>query len=102
MAGVARARGKLEYTSPAQDRMFRRGHSGTAGRWQQQPIEEVATDDEVLAYDPETGETERRRVVRTFVHQDKATLRVTIQDGSSVITTEEHPFMVLGTTISFR
>ena len=60
------------------------------------PIEDVETDDEVLAYDPETGGTQRRRVLRSMVHESKPTYDIIIADGTFVTATEEHPFMVEG------
>ncbi|WP_375431376.1 polymorphic toxin-type HINT domain-containing protein [uncultured Friedmanniella sp.] len=59
-------------------------------------IEDVETDDEVLAYNPETNQTEKRRVVRTYVHEDKPTYDVVVEDGEKVTATSEHPFMVAG------
>lgn len=49
-----------------------------------------------MAYDPETGRTEQRRVIRTFVHEDKPTYEVVLDDGEKVTSTAEHPFMVDG------
>ena len=60
------------------------------------PIEDVETDDEVLAYNHETNQTEKRRVVRTYVHEDKPTYDVVVEDGEKVTATSEHPFMVEG------
>ena len=44
----------------------------------------------------ETNKTETGRVVRTFVHQDAAILRLTFADGERIETTEGHPFYVEG------
>ena len=43
-----------------------------------------------------TNKTESGRVVRTFVHQDAAILRLTFADGEIIETTEGHPFYVEG------
>ncbi len=59
-------------------------------------IEDVETDDEILAYNPETDQTEKRRVVRSYVHEDKPTYDVVVEGGSTVTATAEHPFMVKG------
>lgn len=60
------------------------------------PIEDIETDDEVMAYNPETDQTEKRRVVRTMVHENKPVYDVVIDGDSWVTATEEHPFMVVG------
>ena len=60
------------------------------------PIEDIETDDEVIAYNPESDQTEKRRVVRTYVHEDKPTYNVVVEDGEKVTATSEHPFMVEG------
>ena len=59
-------------------------------------IEDIETDDEVLAYSSETNKTEKRRIVRTYVHEDKPTYDVVVEDGEKVTATSEHPFMVEG------
>jgi len=58
-------------------------------------IEDVQTDDEVVAYDPDTGTQQKRRVVRSMRHENKKTYDVLVSSGSRVTTTEEHPFMVV-------
>ena len=60
------------------------------------PIEDIAVGDKVTAYNPDTGKTETRDVVRTFVHHDVPTYDVTLDTGEKVTTTSEHPFWVEG------
>ncbi|WP_171074475.1 RHS repeat-associated core domain-containing protein [Nonomuraea basaltis] len=55
------------------------------------PIAEVKEGDQVLATDPETGETEPRSVKAVSVHDDTV-LDLVTQDGAKVTTTEDHPF----------
>ena len=57
-------------------------------------IEDIETDDEVLAYNPDTDLTEKRRIVRSYAHKDKSTYDVVIKDGTKVTATSEHPLMV--------
>lgn len=59
----------------------------------ERPIEEIRVGDEVLAYDEATGETTTSTVTAALVHEDPATVRLTI-DGETVDTTPEHPFYV--------
>jgi hypothetical protein len=54
------------------------------------PISEVEVGDEVLAYDPETGERGSRKVTHLWVHED-ALLELEL-GGARVETTEDHPF----------
>ncbi|MCX6519947.1 MAG: polymorphic toxin-type HINT domain-containing protein [Actinobacteria bacterium] len=54
------------------------------------PISEIEVGDEVLAYDPETGERGSRKVTHLWVHQD--TLVELDIGGARVVTTEDHPF----------
>ena len=54
------------------------------------PISEIEVGDEVLAYDPETGERGPREVAHLWVHQD--TLVDLAIGGAIVTTTEDHPF----------
>jgi RHS repeat-associated protein len=54
------------------------------------PISEIEVGDEVLAYDPETGERGPRRVIHLWVHED--TLLELELGGAQVETTEDHPF----------
>ncbi|WP_375504875.1 colicin D domain-containing protein, partial [uncultured Jatrophihabitans sp.] len=58
-------------------------------------IEEIVVGDEVLAADPETGETFAKRVLDTYVHEDVETYVVETSTGS-VTSTAEHPFWVDG------
>lgn len=60
------------------------------------PIEDIAVGDKVAAYDPDTGKTAARDVVRTFVHHNVPTYDVTLDTGEKVTTTQEHPFWVQG------
>jgi hypothetical protein len=53
-------------------------------------ISEIEIGDEVLAYDPESGERGPRRVTHLWVHQD--TLVGLEIGGAIVTTTENHPF----------
>ena len=59
-------------------------------------IEDIETDDEVMAYSAETDQTEKRRVVRSYVHEEKPTYDIVVEDGEQVTATSEHPFMVEG------
>jgi hypothetical protein len=54
------------------------------------PISEIEVGDEVLAYDPETGERGPRKVTHLWVHED--TLLELELGGARVETTEDHPF----------
>ncbi|MGX4655160.1 RHS repeat-associated core domain-containing protein [Micromonospora sp. SCSIO 07396] len=56
------------------------------------PISDVRVGDKVLATDPETGETSARPVTHTWIHEDG--LRELKVGGSTVATTEDHPFWV--------
>jgi hypothetical protein len=54
------------------------------------PISEIEVGDEVLAYDPDTGERGPREVTHLWVHRDTL---VDLEVGESPITTtEDHPF----------
>ncbi|MEU5068879.1 ricin-type beta-trefoil lectin domain protein [Streptomyces virginiae] len=59
-------------------------------------IDRLTADDEVLATDPETGETGSKAVVATiFTHDDKKYVDVSVQTADSVetiTTTDHHPF----------
>ncbi|WP_254712181.1 polymorphic toxin-type HINT domain-containing protein, partial [Streptomyces sp. TRM64462] len=78
------------------------GHSFVAGTkvlladGTAKPIEELKTGDQVLATDPETGETEAKTVTATIVTEDDKTyvdVAVTTEDGAKIIvTTDHHPF----------
>ena len=59
----------------------------------QKPIEDVQVGDDVLATDPETGQTESRPVVGLIRHDGEHTMvELTFDDGSVVTATDEHPF----------
>jgi RHS repeat-associated protein len=53
-------------------------------------IDEVVPGDEVIATDPETGESSARSVTHVFVHND--TVVDLALDGETITTTEDHPF----------
>jgi RHS repeat-associated protein len=54
------------------------------------PISEIEVGDEVLAYDPESGERGSRKVTHLWVHED---LMLELELGRArVVTTEDHPF----------
>ena len=57
------------------------------------PIEEIETGDWVWATNPDTGETDLKQVVRTFVNETNELIHVTI-GGETIITTPTHPFYV--------
>jgi hypothetical protein len=54
------------------------------------PISEIKVGDEVLATDPETGESGAREVTRLWVHDDEV-VKLEVNDDE-LITTEDHPF----------
>ena len=54
-------------------------------------IEDIREGDCVLATNPETGETEYKRVVQTFVNETDELVDVTI-DGKTIRSTPSHPF----------
>ncbi|MFC5824753.1 RHS repeat-associated core domain-containing protein [Nonomuraea insulae] len=60
------------------------------------PIEQVGLGDEVVATDPETGETTARPVVRTILGEgDKQLVRITVDGaGAELVATDGHPFWV--------
>ena len=58
-------------------------------------IEDVVIGDLVLAADAETGETQAKPVVDTYVHEDVETWQVETSSGT-VTSTAEHPFWVEG------
>lgn len=58
-----------------------------------EPIADVKVGDKVLATDPETGRTEARPVTALIRHSGKhAMVDLTLSDGSTVKTTDHHPF----------
>lgn len=59
----------------------------------QKPIEEVRVGDEVLATDPQTGESGARKVQELIRHGgDHTMVDVTLDDGTVIEATDEHPF----------
>ena len=54
-------------------------------------IEAVKAGDWVWATDPETGETELKQVVQTFVNESTELVRITV-NGEEIVCTTEHPF----------
>jgi hypothetical protein len=60
------------------------------------PIEEVKIGDQVLALNQETQQVELADVVRLFEREAPETWILTIEGGSQVETTAEHPFFVEG------
>ncbi len=59
-------------------------------------IEDIKSGDYVLAENPETGEQEYKKVVRTYIHE-KTTLVHVFVGEEEIETTVEHPFYVEGT-----
>ena len=55
------------------------------------PIENIQVGDYVYAHNPETGETELKPVVNTFVNEATELVHV-FTDGEEIICTNEHPF----------
>ena len=59
----------------------------------QKPIEDVEVGDEVLATDPQTGESGAREVAELIRHGGEHTMvDVTLDDGTVIEATDEHPF----------
>ena len=56
-------------------------------------IEEIEVGDVVIATDPQTGETEEKEVVETYVNQTDELIHITV-DGEEIVTTPNHPFYV--------
>ncbi|MGN0473905.1 MAG: polymorphic toxin-type HINT domain-containing protein, partial [Acutalibacteraceae bacterium] len=56
-------------------------------------IEEIQAGDIVIATDPETGETEEKEVVETYVNETEELIHITV-DGEEIVTTPNHPFYV--------
>ncbi len=57
------------------------------------PIRDVKVGDQVLATDPETGETASRPVTKLIVHRGQHTMvDVRLADGSTITATDRHPF----------
>ena len=57
-------------------------------------IEEVNVGDAVLAYNPETGETEFKEVLNVWIKETDEILHVSTSDGETIDTTTNHPFYV--------
>jgi hypothetical protein len=57
------------------------------------PIEEIQVGDLVWASNPETGETDLKPVVNTFINKAYHLIHITV-DGQEISTTSEHPFWV--------
>jgi len=57
------------------------------------PIEEISVGMKVYAHNPDTGETELKEVVNTFVRQSDELVHIKV-NGEHIITTPEHPFYV--------
>ena len=55
------------------------------------PIENIQVGDYVYAHNPETGETELKPVVNTFINEATELVHV-FADGEEIICTNEHPF----------
>lgn len=55
------------------------------------PIEQVTAGMLVYATDPETGETELKEVVNSFVRESSELVHITV-NGEEIITTPTHPF----------
>ena len=55
------------------------------------PIENIQVGDYVYAHNPETGETELKPVVNTFVNEATELVHI-FADGEEIICTNEHPF----------
>jgi hypothetical protein len=59
------------------------------------PIEDIKAGDSVWATEPESGQSDYRQVVRTYVHDTYKLVRVTV-GGEEIVATPEHPFWVKG------
>lgn len=59
-------------------------------------IEDVKAGDEVLTRDESSGETQVKKVVRTFENQAPSTLALSFLNGERIETTGTHPFYVEG------
>ena len=57
------------------------------------PIEQVTIGMMVYATDPETGETQLKEVINTFVRESKNLVHITV-NGEEITTTPTHPFWV--------
>ena len=59
------------------------------------PIEDIKVGDHVWATDPETGVTDPKKVVNTFINETTAVTHVTI-NGEVITSTQSHPYYVVG------
>ena len=59
------------------------------------PIEDIKVGDHVWATDPETGVTDLKKVVNTFINETTAVTHVTI-NGEVITSTQTHPYYVVG------
>ena len=59
------------------------------------PIEDIKIGDHVWATDPETGVTDLKKVVNTFINETTAVTHVTI-NGEVITSTQTHPYYVVG------
>ena len=59
------------------------------------PIEDIKVGDHVWATDPETGVTDLKKVVNTFINETTAVTHVTI-NGEVITSTQSHPYYVVG------
>ena len=57
------------------------------------PIENITAGMRVYAHNPETGETELKDVVRTFVRESNELVHISV-NGEEIISTPTHPFWV--------
>ena len=57
-------------------------------------IENIEVGDAILAYNPETGETELKEVLNVWVKETDEILHVSTSDGETIDTTTNHPFYV--------
>ena len=57
------------------------------------PIEEITAGMLVYAHNPDTGETELKEVVQTFVNETNELVHIKV-NGEEIISTPTHPFRV--------
>ena len=57
------------------------------------PIEQIQAGDFVWASDPDTGETDLKRVVQTFINESSELVHLSV-NGEEIVTTPGHPFWV--------
>jgi len=75
--------------------LFHRHHDRPHGRRDKKPIKDVKLGDEVMATDPETGETGPRKVLDLIRHGGLHTMvAARLSDGSAIDATDRHPFWV--------